>query len=69
MSSSDPATPEGVDSAARVRQAEALEELAELVDEQNRLLQETIRASEKRRDETMKKLVDTLAGHGRGPRR
>lgn len=69
MSSSDPATPEGVDSAARVRQAEALEELVEKVEEQNRLLEETIRTSERRRDETMKKLVDALAGHGRGPRR
>lgn len=69
MSSSEPSTPEGIDSAARVRQAEALEDLAELVEEQNRLLEQTLRASERRRERTQKKLIDVLAHGGTGGRR
>ena len=51
MSTEGAQSPEGISTEAVVRQAEATEDLAEAVEEQNRLL---------------KQLVDTIAHGGRG---
>lgn len=62
MSSQEPA-------ADRDQELEQLEQLVARVEEQNQLLEQYLRESERRREETQRKLVDVLAGHGTGGRR